>query len=179
MFWLLHGACMISFPVETNRKSDMTFNPTHNWCSKLWHHSLTTLEVSSNNWCSKLWHHSLTTLKVSSTILKMDDSNKFIVQARRLFLGFPVEWVIKTLKTVFFYWQDYKDSKGMKEVLWITGWVETNPSNIRKHLYLTSAKAISIVPWGEVTDVRRENTDIRWVGFHPLRVFVPGNHFPF
>ncbi len=153
MFRHLHGACMISFSVETNRKSDMTFTPTHNWCSKLWYHSLTTLEVSS-------------------TILKMDDSNKFIVQARRLFLGFPVEWVIKTLKTVFFYWQDYKDSKGMKEVLWITGWVETNPSNIRKHLYLTSAKAISIVPWGEVTDVRRENTDVRWVGFHPLWILT-------
>jgi hypothetical protein len=48
------------------------------------------------------------------------------------------------------------------------GWVETNPSNIHKHLYLTSAKAVSLVPCGEVTDVRRENTDVRLVGFHPL-----------
>jgi hypothetical protein len=26
------------------------------------------------------------------------------------------------------------------------GWVETNPSNIQQHAYLTSAKAINIVP---------------------------------
>ncbi len=46
--------------------------------------------------------------------------------------------------------------------------METNLSNIRKHLYLTSAKAVSVVPWGEVMDVCRENTDVRWVGFHRL-----------
>jgi hypothetical protein len=46
---------------------------------------------------------------------------------------------------------------------------ESNPSNICKHPYLTSAKAIGVVPSGEVkTDVCRENTDVRWVGFHPL-----------
>ncbi len=34
---------------------------------------------------------------------------------------------------------------------------------------LTSLKAISIAPSGnDETDVRRENTDVRWVGFHPL-----------
>jgi hypothetical protein len=33
---------------------------------------------------------------------------------------------------------------------------------------LTSGKAISIVPSGGETDVRRANTDVRWVGFHPL-----------
>jgi hypothetical protein len=46
----------------------------------------------------------------------------------------------------------------------------------RKPTYLTSAtsvltsiKAVSIVPSGrDKTDVRRENTDIRWVGFHLL-----------
>jgi hypothetical protein len=46
----------------------------------------------------------------------------------------------------------------------------------RKPTYLTSAtsvltsvKAISIVPSGsDKTDVRRENTDVRWVGFYPL-----------
>jgi len=41
----------------------------------------------------------------------------------------------------------------------------------RKPTYLTSAtaiKAISVVPsGGNKTDVRRENTDVRWVGFHP------------
>ncbi len=53
------------------------------------------------------------------------------------------------------------------------GWVETNPSNICKHLYLTSSKAISTVPWGKVkTDVRTENTDVRWVGLHPLMLFT-------
>jgi hypothetical protein len=30
-------------------------------------------------------------------------------------------------------------------------------------------KAISVVPsGGDKTDVRRENMDVRWVGFHPL-----------
>jgi hypothetical protein len=49
------------------------------------------------------------------------------------------------------------------------GWVETNPTNIRKHLYLTYAKAVSVVPLGEVkTDIRWENTDVSWIGFHPL-----------
>jgi hypothetical protein len=46
----------------------------------------------------------------------------------------------------------------------------------RKPTYLTSAtsvltsvKAVSIVPSGsDKMDVRRENTDVRWVGFHPL-----------
>ncbi len=34
---------------------------------------------------------------------------------------------------------------------------------------LTSIKAVSIVPsGGDKTDVRRENTEVRWVGFHPL-----------
>jgi hypothetical protein len=34
---------------------------------------------------------------------------------------------------------------------------------------LTSIKAFSIVPSGnDKTDVRKENTDVRWVGFHPL-----------
>jgi hypothetical protein len=47
---------------------------------------------------------------------------------------------------------------------------------VRKPTYLTSAisvltseKAISIVPSGsDKTDVRRENTDVRWVGFYRL-----------
>jgi hypothetical protein len=34
---------------------------------------------------------------------------------------------------------------------------------------LTSVKAISVVPsGGNKMDVHRENTDVRWVGFHPL-----------
>jgi hypothetical protein len=34
---------------------------------------------------------------------------------------------------------------------------------------LTSVKAVSVVPsGGNKTDVCRENTDVRWVGFHPL-----------
>ncbi len=34
---------------------------------------------------------------------------------------------------------------------------------------LTSAKAISVAPsGGNKTVVHRENTDVRWVGFHPL-----------
>jgi hypothetical protein len=37
-----------------------------------------------------------------------------------------------------------------------------------KNPYLTSAKAISVVLRGEITDVCRVNTDVRWVGFHPL-----------
>jgi hypothetical protein len=48
-------------------------------------------------------------------------------------------------------------------------WVETNLSNICKHPYLTFAKAVNVIPQGEVKmDVRRENTVVRWVGFHPL-----------
>ncbi len=47
----------------------------------------------------------------------------------------------------------------------------------RKPTYLTSAtsvltsvKAVSIVPsGGDKMDVRSENTDVRWVGFHPLK----------
>ncbi len=46
----------------------------------------------------------------------------------------------------------------------------------RKPTHLTSAtsvstseKAVSVVPSGSIkTDVHRENTDVRWVGFHPL-----------
>ncbi len=42
-------------------------------------------------------------------------------------------------------------------------------SDISKHPYLTSAKAVNVVPQGEVKmDVHRENTVVRWVGFHPL-----------
>jgi len=34
---------------------------------------------------------------------------------------------------------------------------------------LTSVKAVRVVPsGGDKMDVRRENTDVRWVGFHPL-----------
>jgi hypothetical protein len=34
---------------------------------------------------------------------------------------------------------------------------------------ITSVKAVSVVPsGGNKMDVRRENTDVRWVGFHPL-----------
>ncbi len=34
---------------------------------------------------------------------------------------------------------------------------------------LTSVKAFSIVPsGGDKMDVHRENTDVTWVGFHPL-----------
>jgi hypothetical protein len=34
---------------------------------------------------------------------------------------------------------------------------------------LTTVKAVSIVPsGGDKMDVRRENTDVRWVGFYPL-----------
>jgi hypothetical protein len=32
------------------------------------------------------------------------------------------------------------------EILLLLGWVETNPSNIRQHPYLTFAKAVSVVP---------------------------------
>jgi hypothetical protein len=40
---------------------------------------------------------------------------------------------------------------------------------------LTSVKAVSVVPLGgDKTDVSRENTDVRWVGFHPLQ-FVGNN----
>jgi hypothetical protein len=36
---------------------------------------------------------------------------------------------------------------------------------------LTSVKAVSIVPSGDdKTYVHKENTDVSWVGFHPLRV---------
>jgi hypothetical protein len=45
------------------------------------------------------------------------------------------------------------------------GWKPTYPTSIR-----TSTKAVSLVPRGEVkTNVRRENTDVRWVGLHLLQ----------
>jgi hypothetical protein len=55
----------------------------------------------------------------------------------------------------------------------IYGWVKTNLSHICKHPYLTSTIAVIVVPWGEVTDVRRENADVRWVGFHPMDIYGP------
>ncbi len=33
-----------------------------------------------------------------------------------------------------------------KDFFRLLGWVETNPSNIRKHPYLISAKAVNVVP---------------------------------
>ncbi len=45
--------------------------------------------------------------------------------------------------------------------------MENNPSNNQQHSHLTSAKAVSVVPRGGETDVRRENKDVRWVGFPP------------
>ncbi len=39
-------------------------------------------------------------------------------------------------------WKDWAFCMGV-------GWVEINPSNIRKHPYLTSVSCFSIVPWGE------------------------------
>jgi hypothetical protein len=50
-------------------------------------------------------------------------------------------------------------------------WVETNSSNISKHLYFPYRHPF-LLPHGITltafdTDVHRENTDVRWVGFHP------------
>jgi hypothetical protein len=43
----------------------------------------------------------------------------------------------------------------------------------RKPTYLTSVKAVSVVPsGGDKTDVRRDNTDVRCVGFHPLEILI-------
>jgi hypothetical protein len=36
--------------------------------------------------------------------------------------------------------------KLIQSLLVFSGWEETNPCNIRKHPYLTSAKAVSVVP---------------------------------
>jgi hypothetical protein len=49
--------------------------------------------------------------------------------------------------------------------------VETNPSNIRKHPYFPYGHPF-LLPRGTTltafdTNVSRENTDVRWVGFHP------------
>jgi hypothetical protein len=44
----------------------------------------------------------------------------------------------------------------------------TSTTSVLKFV-LTSVKAVSVVPSGsDKMDVRRENTDVRWVGFHPL-----------
>jgi len=38
---------------------------------------------------------------------------------------------------------------------------------------LTSVKAVSVAPsGGNKMDVHRENTDVRWVGFHPLEIML-------
>jgi hypothetical protein len=59
-------------------------------------------------------------------------------------------------------------------------WVETNPSNISKHLYFPFGH-LFLLPHGTTltafdADVLRENTDVRWVAFHPpaevISVFV-------
>jgi hypothetical protein len=47
--------------------------------------------------------------------------------------------------------QFFQNAFGLNEALSPTeklgcGWVETTPSNICKHLYLTSAKAVGVVP---------------------------------
>jgi hypothetical protein len=49
--------------------------------------------------------------------------------------------------------------------------VETNPSNIRKHPYFPY-EHLFLTPHGTTltafdTDVRRENRDVNWVGYHP------------
>ncbi len=50
------------------------------------------------------------------------------------------------------------------------GWEETNLSRSTSATsVLTSVKDIRVVPsGGDKMDVRRENTDVRWVGFHSL-----------
>jgi hypothetical protein len=56
-------------------------------------------------------------------------------------------------------------------------WVETNSSNIRKHPYFPYGH-LFLSPHGTTlmafdTDVRRENTDVRWVSFHlPRKEFL-------
>ncbi len=66
--------------------------------------------------------------------------------------------------------------KGLNIDFIVHQWVETNPSNIRKHpnfpyghLFLSPhSNTLTALD----TDVCRENTDVRWVGFHP-----PYNHY--
>jgi len=59
-------------------------------------------------------------------------------------------------------------------ILKIIQWVETNPSNINKHPYFPY-EHLFLLPYGTMltafdTDVHSENTDVRWVGFHPLKI---------
>jgi len=44
------------------------------------------------------------------------------------------------------------------------GWKPNNLTSI----FNICINAISVVPSGCETDARRANTDVRWVGFHPL-----------
>jgi hypothetical protein len=44
------------------------------------------------------------------------------------------------------------------------GWKPTNLTSV----FNIRVNAISVVPSGSETDVHRANTDVRWVGFHPL-----------
>ncbi len=38
---------------------------------------------------------------------------------------------------------------------------------------LTSVKPVSIAPsGGDKMDIRRENTEVKWIGFHPLKCFL-------
>ncbi len=48
-------------------------------------------------------------------------------------------------------------------------WVETNPSNICGHRFIIPPDGTTLTAFVDVnTDVCRENTDVRWVGFLPL-----------
>jgi hypothetical protein len=44
------------------------------------------------------------------------------------------------------------------------GWKPTNLTSV----FNICINAVSVVPSGGETDVCRANTDVRWVGFHPL-----------
>ncbi len=48
------------------------------------------------------------------------------------------------------------------------GWVETRPSNIC--IFPTDIHFYRLMALCD-TDVHRENTDVRWFGFHPLMFF--------
>jgi hypothetical protein len=49
----------------------------------------------------------------------------------------------------------------------VGGWKPTHQTSTNIHINIC-INAVSVVPSGGETDVRRANTDVRWVGFHPL-----------
>ncbi len=114
---------------------------------------------------------------------------------------FSIPWfqhffLIFNIKVVFTLSLCHTNKCCREQQLWFLPWPGSAISNRTEHrncfgvggnqpIYHRQTSAfnicingISVVPSGGKTDVRRANTDVRWVGFHPLfgRVFIFNLH---